>query len=549
MSALLCCLALMAASDERYLAWTAEPAEVTALPKSVGKPLTAEELTALAHAEPIMPFDDGRGGVRAPGGGIWVASPRGVMYLAPGAARWKLFHSRAWLPADDAQALAVVGDDSVVVQTTAGFAVLKQRPTTLDEKMATVNAMLQKYHVREGLVAEIYADQPGEFERQHVQPSSDNDGLWTSLYVAAEAFRYAVTGDESAKKNARRSLDALMFLERITGIPGFVARSIVPITDDPKKYGGEWHRSSDGRWWWKGDTSSDEVDGHYFAYSIYYDVAATEDEKKEIRQYVARITDHILDHNFHYVGPPGRPTTWGVWSPERLNHDLKWIGDRGLNSLEILSHLKVASHIVGKQRYADAAKELIEKHSYATNTVEQKRIFPPESVNHSDDELAFLAYYPLVIYERDPELRKVYLASIRRSWRIERPEHSPLFNFIYAAALQASTWTDPSRRPERAMVDPAEYDQAESLEWFRDVLPDTTVWHYRNSGRRDVGVVAANRFKQNRGQITLPPSERRVMRWNGDPYALDGGSGGKERDDGAAILLPYWMGRYHRFID
>lgn len=549
MPALLCCLALMAASDEKYSAWVAEPAQASELPKSLGQPLSPDELKALAHADPVMPYDDASSGVRAPGGALWIPCSRGVMYLAPGAPRWRLFHSRAWLPADDVLGLALLDDGSVLVQTSAGFASLKQQSTTLDTKMATVNSMLQRFHVREGLVAEIYTKEPGEFERGRVQPSSDNDGLWTSLYVAAEAFRYAVTGDESAKKNARRSLQALMFLEQITGIPGFAARSIVPIADDPKKYGGEWHKSTDGRWWWKGDTSSDEVDGHYFAYSIYYDVAANDDEKKEIREYVRRITDHILDHGFHYVGPPGKPTTWGVWSPERLNHDLKWIGDRGLNSLEVLSHLKVASHIVGKPRYAEAAQTLIEKHAYATNTVEQKRIFPPEAVNHSDDELAFLAYYPLVIYERDPALRKYYLASIHRTWQIERPEHSPLFNFIYAAALQANEWTDPARRPDRAFVAPEDYDQADCLEWFRDVLPDTTIWQVTNSGRRDVGTIATNRFKRKRGLIALPPSERRVMRWNGDPYALDGGSGGRERDDGAAILLPYWMGRYHRFID
>jgi hypothetical protein len=549
MSALLCCLALMAASDEKYLAWVAEPVGMTALPNSVGAALSADELARLSQGEPTMPFADAKSGVRSPDGGIWIPSPRGLMYLAPGATRWRLFHSRAWLPADDVQGLALADDGSVIVQTPAGFGRLKQQSTTLNDKMVLVNSLLQKHHVREGMVAEIFAKEPGRFDRDAEQPSSDNDGLWTSLYVAAEAFRYAVTGDENAKKNARRSLEALMFLERITGIPGFAARRVVPIADDPKRYGGEWHRSADGKWWWKGDTSSDEVDGHYFAYSIYFDVAASAAEKQEIREYVTRITDHILDHGFYYVGPPGKPTTWGVWAPERLNHDLKWIGDRGLNSLEILSHLKVASHIVGKPRYAEAAQELIEKHSYATNTVEQKRIFPPEAINHSDDELAFLAYYPLVIYERDPALRKVYLASIHRTWRIERPEHSPLFNFIYAAALQANEWTDPSHRPDKAFVAPEEYDQAESLEWFRDVLADTTVWNFNNSGRRDVGSITSNRFKRQRGTIALPPSERRVMRWNGDPYALEGGSGGRERDDGAAILLPYWMGRYHRFID
>jgi hypothetical protein len=30
---------------------------------------------------------------------------------------------------------------------------------------------------------------------------------------------------------------------------------------------------------------------------------------------------------------------------------------------------------------------------------------------------------------------------------------------------------------------------------------------------------------------------------------LDGGADGRERDDGVAILLPYWLGRYHQLID
>ena len=101
-------------------------------------------------------------------------------------------------------------------------------------------------------------------------------------------------------------------------------------------------------------------------------MAADVAEKQEIRQYVERITDHILDHGLYYVGPSGLPTTWGVWAPEKLNHDLRRSGDRGLNSLEILSHLKVAEHIVGNPRYTAMIKELIEKHSYEMNTVHQK---------------------------------------------------------------------------------------------------------------------------------------------------------------------------------
>jgi hypothetical protein len=281
---------------------------------------------------------------------------------------------------------------------------------------------------------------------------------------------------------------------------------------------------------------------------VYYDIAATEEERREIRAVVARITDHILDHGFYYVGPPGKPTTWGVWAPEQLNRNLKRIGDRGLNSLEILSMLKTAEHITGRPRYAAAARELDQKHGYAFNTVFQKIDWPLDEVNHSDDELAFLAYYPLLRYERDERLRTVYLFSLERSWHIERPEGSPLWNFIYAANLQANLWKDPTKRPPQAMIAPERYDHAACLAWLRDVPADTIRWPVRNSDRRDVPGRAVNRFGHSRSLEVLPVSERMMLRWNADPYELDERGNGRERGDGVFILLPYWLGKYHRFL-
>jgi len=549
LTALLYSAVLLASHDTPYRAWVVEPAAVQSLPATTGTKLSPAELAGLKSAPPTLPFDDLTVGQRAADGTLWVGSSQGLMQLAPGAARWRLFHSQRWLPGDRVEDLALTADGQVLVKTSAGIARLAERETTLEQKMIAIDDALQKYHVQRGFVGSVNLTTPGTLAGGHTQRSNDNDGLWTAMYIAAEAFRFGATGDPAAKANARRSLEALMFLERITNIPGFAARSVLPIEEDKQTFHGEWHRSHDGRWWWKGDTSSDEVDGHYFAYAIYYDIVADSQEKQEIRQYVARITDHILDHNLHYVGPPGIPTTWGVWSPEGLNHDLRRIGDRGLNSLEILSFLKVAEHITGNPRYTAKLAELIDEHAYATNTVLQKQVWPPEFVNHSDDELAFLAYYPLLVLERNATLRQKYLASIRRSFLIERPEHSPFFNLIYGAALQASVWADTTRRPAEALIDPAEYDRDECLTWFRDVPADTIQWTIHNSARRDVGRVAVNRFRRARAEVVLPVSERAVMKWNGDPYSLDAGSDGHSRDDGTAILLPYWMGRYHRLID
>ena len=170
-------------------------------------------------------------------------------------------------------------------------------------------------------------------------------------------------------------------------------------------------------------------------------------------------------------------------------------------------------------------------------------------MNHSDAEVAILSVYPLVIHQRDPHFLQVYMAGLRRSWLIERPEHSPLWNFIYGAGLQADVWTEPTKRPSAGLVPPGDYDQQVCLEWLRDVPEDTIRWSVTNSGRRDVTIVGSNRFRRPRSQHVLRVSERPSMRWNGDPYTLDGGGDGRSREDGVPILLPYWMGRWHRLID
>ena len=57
-----------------------------------------------------------------------------------------------------------------------------------------------------------------------------------------------------------------------------------------------------------------------------------------------------------------------------------------------------------------------------------------------------------------------------------------------------------------------------------------------------------DRFHRRESLNLLPPDERPVMKWNSNPFQIDGGSGGHGEDDGAAFLLPYWMGRYHKFL-
>ena len=128
---------------------------------------------------------------------------------------------------------------------------------TLEEKAAHYEKMIDDRHLRHGFVSSCRILAPGNISTSQTA-DTDNDGLWTAMYLAAQAYRYAVTGSEDALQKARRSMRALVRLEGITGIPGFFARSFKSVNEPPPG-GGEWHPTPDGKWLWKGDTSSDEA--------------------------------------------------------------------------------------------------------------------------------------------------------------------------------------------------------------------------------------------------------------------------------------------------
>jgi hypothetical protein len=460
-----------------------------------------------------------------PDGTLWGGTPRGVIRWRNG--QWKLFAGRRWLPDDRVQALAGGPDGSAWIGTPAGLVHLTDERLTLAEKARRFEERIAARHCRNGYISSCRLQEPGRLD-SFVHEASDNDGLWTALYVAAQSFQYAATGDPRARERARRSMEALRWLEAVTPIPGFPARAAVRRDEEVLRSPGEWHASDDGEWLWKGDTSSDEIDGHLFAFGVYYDLVADEPEKAAIAETVGRIMRHIVTHDFLLVDLDGQPTRWGVWGPSFLNGP--WREQQGLNSLEILAHLRTAFHITRDPLFEAAYRDLIHHHHYALNTVRQKLVFPDE-VNHSDDELAFLAYYSLLRYEEDPALRTLYLLSLERSWRLERPERNPLWNFIYGALTGNPC------------------DVEASVQTLREIPLDLIDWRMVNSHRADiVRDEVPGRFGELQSVTVLPYDERAVGKWNSNPYCLDAGGDGCREDDGTYFLLPYWMGRYYGFI-
>ncbi len=462
---------------------------------------------------------------------LWISTKHGLFCQTFRSAP-RYFGGNRWLPSDEVTGIGVgPNTDEVWIETAQGFSRIRHQSFTLAEKSAAFVERIRARHVRHGLTSDSQLKIPGDLSSNQMV-SSDNDGLWTAMYVAAECFRFKVTGDAKARDYARQGMQALLRLESITGISGFPARSFIKKGEDVQPSDGEWHDTPDGLWRWKGDTSSDEIVGHYFVYPIYYDLVADEAEKKTLSAALDRITNHILDNNYQLIDVDGKKTRWGWWGPDVIWEDPD---ELGLRALHLLAHLRSAMHVTQSEalraKYQRHYDELISKHRYHLLMRNQK-INIPGKVNHSDDELAFLSYYPLLQYETDAALRKVYQESLERAWLIERPERNPLWNYIYAVGTGAKT-----------------FDHDASLHTLQDIPLDQIEWTVKNSERHDViGDVYADRHGHAQALTVLPYRELPMHKWNGNPYQLDGGNGGRSEDDGAYFLLPYWLGRYHKLI-
>lgn len=571
---------LWGASDVRGVAydgegrlWFASPAGAACQP-----PVGRLECYTGAHG---LPYNDFTCLAADPQGAIWFGTRIGAIRFD--GAHWAYRQGRRWLPNDEVRSIAVTADGAAWFATGEGVGRIACQLMTLAEKAIFYEDEMEKYIRRTpfGYVSEVALEKPGD-KSKIIYSDSDNDGLWTSMYGAGECFAYAATKDPKAKDRAKRAFEALRFLQKVTQDcefsppKGYVARTIRSVDEpDPnigrierdresqkgdalwKIYEPRWPKSADGKWFWKSDTSSDELDGHYFFYPAYYDlVADTEDEKERVRKVVRDLTDHLISHGYNLVDFDGTPTRWGVYSPESLNNDPAWWEERGLKSLSMLSYLAVAEHMTGDPKYAQASRELIDKHGYRANAMRSKVYFGPGSGNQSDDEMAFMSFYNLMKYSQDETLRNMILYSFYSHWTIEQPEMNPFFNFAYAAFGLNAVYRDPWRDHDISIWDGWLEDAMATLKGFP---LDRVDWGHLNSHRLDIipldrqnAVPPYEPMRPGRGYRVngkvLPVEERYFHHWNSDPWALDYRGDGRSLGSGTVFLLPYYMGLYHGFI-
>jgi len=464
---------------------------------------------------------------------IWCGTPQGAFAIHRNG-QIDYYTYQPWLQNDNVIDIAAGPEHRVLILSSEGLSIIHFEKTTLAQKAKHFDRLTRQRHIRYGFNSAFTMSKPGDISTGTLI-DQDNDGLWTAMYLAGELFRYAVTKSEEALQNCYESFEAMERLESINPLEGFPARSFdrngYQVADKSR-----WQTAPDSQWAWKATTSSDEIVGHFFVYSIFAEIIPDRSWRERCIALMDGIMNHIVKHNWYLVDYDGKPTQWGRWHPEYVNQFPIQVGDRRLNSVEIIAFLQTAYHFTGKEIYKQKAYQLFQEHGYLDNIMipitkigRVPGIDLTTEWNHSDDELAFLSYWNLYKYAFTDELRQKYRQTIQKHWEIERPEKNPLWNFIYA------------------MTGAREFDLQESI-WFLQEFPlDTTSWTVKNSQRRDLEFLPPN-FRDQYTRQVLPPDERPMSKFNQNAFRLDGGNGGYREYSGDIYLLPYWLGRYLKII-
>lgn len=468
-------------------------------------------------------------------GKLWFGSTRGAFMLKPDG-RFNYYASRRWLPSDKVIDIAKGPKNAVLVLTDKGLGEICFQEMTLHEKAEFFQQQVRERHIRHGFNATIGGMKDGNVDTGTLE-DSDNDGLWTSMYLGAEAFRYAVTKSEDALQNCRESMEAMERLYTINGVKGFPSRSFerrgYKYEDKP------WRRAAHPEWDWKSTTSSDEAIGHIFAFGVMAELIDDEDLRKRAIVLIDSLMQHVVDNDMYLVDWNGEPTLWGKWNPEYVNARPKMVGDRKINASNIVAMLQTAYHFTKKEIYKEKAFELMTKHGYYENLMRPMNeigMAPPdadewsrmlsEAWNHSDDEMYFLGYWGLYRYAFNDTLKTRFKESIIDHWEIERPEKEGAWNIF------------------TAMTGVNDFDLEEAIWYLQEYPLDLVGWSVKNSERKDIEHLAPN-FRGQTITEVLPPDELAIRRHNANRFHLDGGDNGtSEHSAGDIWLLPYWMGRY-----
>ena len=276
-----------------------------------------------------------------------------------------------------------------------------------------------------------------------------------------------------------------------------------------------------------------------YGFSLAYDLVADAAQKAVIARDVTDLVQYLLNNGLRIIDVDGQPTKWGHYEPDYVTNE------EPMNAMLFLQHLKIALQVTNDVEYRRLYEYYALTMGYLELAAHARVMADPtidDNVNHSDDVLLYLAYYPLLRLEGLDPFRATYLASLQRSWLGAdgfpgiKPERNPLFGFAVAHFLGDTSGVAGG---------------IQTLKWFPYDMKWTpaTITAYE----KKFGFALSSAITSPAPAAGEPiPIDRRPNTWSAwvqDPYIP-----GVRDDDfpqeynGHDYLAAYWLGRYEKLI-
>ena len=382
-----------------------------------------------------------------------------------------------------------------------------------EQDALAIDANIQARHMPYGAVMDPILSLPDLSTVTDYTRCGDS-AIWTGHYLAAEAFRYKVTGDAGALTNINNAISAINNLINVTG-GNVLARCALPL-DSPytasissqEAANGIYNGSVFGApWIWVGNTSRDQYIGVFFGLTVTYDMVT--DQR---RPQLVLLPDHApaqqpIGNLWNIVLPDGTITTTFLIRPDQQ-----------------LSLLLIGKHVNGGA--------FANKYSVLSNGI-SSAVLAPIAVDCADQtssyfkfNLDYLTFYTLK--RMGSGFSSLWYGLAYDNLRATTSNHQNAhFNMIDRAISGANSIRDAQTR----------------------ALLDTWLLRPRVDVYRDFSSQFPS-CSNNEACQPLPVQYRVTtdFLWQRDPFQLSGGGNGDIETAGIDYILPYWMGRYYGVI-
>ncbi|MDP8255997.1 MAG: hypothetical protein P9M14_09625, partial [Candidatus Alcyoniella australis] len=259
--------------------------------------------------------------------------------------------------------------------------------------------------------------------------------IWTGTYLAGEAYRYAVTGDQQAFDNAVKAVQTLHTHLKITGSPGYIARYAGP---DEAPYnsgyvgGHSRYHQGEGEYegsFWVGETSRDQYTGWFLGMAVAYDLLDDEEIRQMIREDIVEVVDTARFYYWFIIKETGTPSTVAAQITPTMQLDWSLI----------------EAHVTDDPYYWKLYEERFEKVAPML-PIDAKIGFFNRYYEHYGLNLSHETWFNILRLERDPNrlafYRQVFDENVRPT---VHKAHNVWYDYIYLAnfgqAARDYQWT------------------------------------------------------------------------------------------------------------